>query len=631
MASSSSSSTGGVRPFSPSPEVVQGHKLPHLTEQLALIKEPSFSYISVDTNEYLWSVSRFAIILAALSWLCVFLFYLSLCIRCCFKYTKRCFRCWRRCCRGQRRGGKTIDEIPEEVHDEAEAEAYADGRLTLIETMRKRVSDHNRCRSCLMQFNYALCLILVVASGTVFKGDAGLSDAFKAAESAISLISELFSQLCQIATVGLSDAQSIVASLLPGGSCDVGLDDSEQAALELQAQSIANAMEGIADLSRPLTKDLQYGISGIQAADAKKTNFFVAFFCLNLLLALLFVSGTYCRSSCSLRISSLLAALLVLSTSLLASLAMASVTLLGDFCLSPSSNLVSLFPVGSPTRQDLEYFLYCSGTNPFQTQIDIASAALHTLNTTLQAEIAHPSNPPLSARCTSTLQAEVTSVFNSLASLEGLVSCVPVFELYDAAVQQSLCNDGTSGVYNVMVVFFTSAFLLYLAMCTSSVFYHWYLRPDQEEQSGGGGLVARPRPGAGGAMFGDTELGGHRLSSGAGVVHSVSPPSWARDRDYGHGEVQAPFGQTGGQRRIGQTSAQLHKAPGPGAGAGAGSPSPFGNPWGSEEQERSPASASFTIRPGAATGSGSGSGVGGGGGAGAAAAEGSKPSVTFEL
>ena len=119
-------------------------------------------------------------------------------------------------------------------------------------------------------------------------------------------------------------------------------------------------------------------------------------------------------------------------------------------------------------------------------------------------------------------------------------------------------------------------------MCTASVFYHWYLKPDETAQAAGGGAMeGRPKPGA----FGDTELGGQRSSSSAlSPVHSVSPPTWARQES----DIASPAPGSGGRRLVAHT---------PSTPPATLNPFGPGNPFGDEDGVGAPAAASFTIRP----------------------------------
>jgi len=118
---------------------------------------------------------------------------------------------------------------------------------------------------------------------------------------------------------------------------------------------------------------------------------------------------------------------------------------------------------------------------------------------------------------------------NILYEIPGLVSCIPIFQLYDTAVQMALCNQGTSGFYNIMVVLFAVAAELYLLLCTVSIFYHWYMSVKVEVN-----YQTSPRLRS---KEDDNELGGSRLS------HSVTPPIWARETN----DIVSPMQ---GQRRI---------------------------------------------------------------------------------
>ena len=551
----------GVLPFTPSPEVVQAHSLPHLDSQLKLIRDPQFVSIKEDAGTYIWSVSRFALFLASLAWLFVFFFYFSLCVRCCFKFCKRCVRC---CIRYQQRG--TVDEIPDNIHEEAEREAALESRLSVINVVRKRVTNHNKCRSCIVNFNLSLFVVMVVAAATVFKGDQNLSDSFDTVRLTLHLIINLFQNISAICLSGLGGANALIATVLAGGDCDVGFSESYQDAVMEQSMSIVKAMDSINGLASPVEGTLSHGIDVIGIANGKKTTVFVVWFFGVVFLVLVLQGGTFCKSSCVMRIGIFLSAMWVLLFSVLASASLVVTTFLGDFCIDPSNNIVNLFGSTSPIAQDLRYFLFCTGTNPFQPNLDIATQALATVNATLSAAINSGGVPP---SCQATLNTNMDGILTSIAGIQGLISCTPIFELYDTAVQQALCNQGTAGVYNVMVVFFTVTSLTYLAMCTVSVFYHWYIAIDTAD-------MVPTMMGRGKQDIEDGALGGEPRISLA-----TSPPIWARETN----DIQTPIH---GRRIFGGGTAEHQVA----------TPATM-NPF---IEDVNPAQSSFTIKPGAAQG-----------------------------
>lgn len=552
--------SSGVLQFSPSPEVVQAHNLPHLDSQLQIIRDPRFVSIKEDAGSYVWSVSRFAILLASIAWLFVICFYLSLCVRCCFKFCKRCMRCIRR---HNQRG--TVDEIPDNIHEEAERDAELESRLSVIEVVRKRVTNHNKCRSCIMNFNLCLFVVMVVSAATVFKGDQDLTDAFETARLTLHLIINLFLNISTICLSGLSSANSLLAAVLAGGDCDVSFSETFQDVIMEQSLSIVKAMDSINGLASPVEGALSHGIDDIGIAMGKKTIVFVVWFFAVVLLVLVLQGGTFYKSACVMRIGIFLSALWVLMFSVIASASLILTTFLGDFCIDPSNNIVNLFGRSSPIAQDLRYFLFCLGTNPFQPNIDIATQAISTVNSTLSAAI-HSGGVPLS--CQATLNKNMEGILNSITGIQGLISCTRVFELYDTAVQQSLCNQGTAGIYNIMVVFFSVASLTYLAMCTVSVFYHWYIAIETAGMD--------PMVGRGKQDIEDGALGGQPRISLA-----TSPPIWARETN----DIQTPMH---GRRIFGGGVSEPQVT----------SPATR-NPF---IEDVSPAQSSFTIKPGMAHG-----------------------------
>jgi len=278
-------------------------------------------------------------------------------------------------------------------------------------------------------------------------------------------------------------------------------------------------------MSEPVGHFLNKGIDYFGYLKGRKTAVLLGFFASILTLCVIFQVGTWKKSACTLRVGSFLSALMILVVSVLAGVSMSFSVFMGDLYIDPSGNLVGLFSPNSVMRQNLEYFLYCQGQNPFQTQVDIATTALNSLNSTLQSSTY---SMALSQECKDVLQSDIAQLSNILYEIPSLVSCVPIFQLYDTAVQMALCNQGTSGFYNIMVVLFAAAAELYLLMCTVSIFYHWYMSVKVEVNYQSSPRLRRKE--------GDNELGG--TSS-----HSVTPPIWARETN----DIVSPMQ---GQRRI---------------------------------------------------------------------------------
>jgi len=204
------------------------------------------------------------------------------------------------------------------------------------------------------------------------------------------------------------------------------------------------------------------------------------------------------------RFASFLAGILILATTLLACLMMAGVMLFGDYCMAPTANLIGLFSPGSDMYNNLNFFLTCSGTNPFQPQLDAATLAVKTINATVISEITTYNLPP---SCSAPLVDEVSALFAGIESMGALVTCEPIAALFDQAVNRGVCLYGTSAIYNIMVVLFTTAALLYLAIAATSVFYHFYLEKEGLSDGDGDGLGGGEGQGAW-----DAELGGGRNS-----------------------------------------------------------------------------------------------------------------------
>lgn len=455
--------------YDASPQVRLGHSLPHLSAQFGVVKDPSFLSISTDTLGYLLSIARFVGIILALSWVIIFLWYCGVAIRCCLRVTRRVCSCFFWCCfQGCRR--EIVDEIPAS----AEIDSELSQRYTTIQRLKKGVKDHNRFRRKLIIFCHLTLFSTVLASAVIFLGDTGLTHAFFSFEGAVNVIVTTFTTLTATASSCLLQASAIIASVSPGGSC-ASMTSSDEVILESQAAVITSAMSGLASLAAPVVHWGNDATSKLASRSVEKTWSLVCEFCAVAVVCGLFAFGILCKSPLVMRFASFLAGILILATTLLACVMMAGVMFFSDFCMAPAANLIGLFSPGSDMYNNLNFFLTCSGINPFQPQLDVATVAVKTINATVVAEITTYNLP---SSCSAPLLGQVSTLFEGIESMGSLVSCDPIAALFDQAVNRGVCLFGTSAVYNIMVVLFTTAALLYLAIASTSVFYHFYLEKE---------------------------------------------------------------------------------------------------------------------------------------------------------
>ena len=589
----------GFPPYVPTSQVLAGHKIPHLDKMFILIPNPVFA----PKLDYLYSVVRFTGIILFLGWFMVFLFYAVMCMRCCCKcFRCICVRCCPRLCGGVCGGRKASMGSPPSDHagssghnrsplvldDELVQRSSNEGRPSIMDTLRNKVVNHNTFRYRLLTFNFFLLFGLIVTAAVIFKGDTGIDAAFAKIVDAVNVIIRVLSLLCSIATSVLQSIADILFQISsPVGECSAFISPTDAAIITQSSQAIQNSMSQIQSLANPVLNALHAFIRAVQAQKQPKLLVYLGYFLTMLCLALLYVVGIVCKSHCIFRLAILLSALTILAITFLASVALTLITVLSDICVDPTGTLLSLFSVDSPAYSDLQYFLFCTGPNPFQSPLDTADAAIQVINATAIQAISAGDFPSI---CSAALIGDVSVVTASLSEMTGMVECTPIYELYDAVVQGALCTGGVAGIYDTAVVFFATGVLLYLLMLSSSVFYNWYLRPEDIQLRD---MDSFPSPTSGRVREVDTDLGGGRSRidievSERGPMHpmhssgsdqgslSTYPPlsSGATERK---ADVRSPFTKSTPSRLLITPSpphSQVFSSPGTTATA---STNPFGN------------------------------------------------------
>lgn len=198
------------------------------------------------------------------------------------------------------------------------------------------------------------------------------------------------------------------------------------------------------------------------------------FFLVLLVVVFIYALGEHLQYRILMRIALLLSAVIVIGLSSVCTVIMVLLMLLGDFCMSPAKNVLSLIgDKESLLYVELEYYLTCVGENPFQVDVSIARTSSIDLNSTIAAL-----EGVASSSCLGDLFDNSQKVSANVVAISELIACQRVNALWVEAVELAFCNRGIGGLYDTWITFTCSGTLLFFAMCISYTFYTWFLEVD---------------------------------------------------------------------------------------------------------------------------------------------------------
>lgn len=169
------------------------------------------------------------------------------------------------------------------------------------------------------------------------------------------------------------------------------------------------------------------------------------------------------RSDVLFRISAGVIFLVTLSLFIAGSLIMIVLMLLADLCIDPNGNLNKLFTGNYASA--IAYYATCAGSNPFQVHID---DILFALNTVRQSSMVSNS------QCVALLHSNYTAIYNDTRALTNLISCDYPHRIYSSAVLDGICTDGFAGIYDIWVVIYLVAAILFAILCLGNLVYSHY-------------------------------------------------------------------------------------------------------------------------------------------------------------
>jgi hypothetical protein len=147
----------------------------------------------------------------------------------------------------------------------------------------------------------------------------------------------------------------------------------------------------------------------------------------------------------------------------------------GDFCMSPTYNLVKSAPAGD-LRNTLRYYTSCVGNSTINNYIDEGSAGIVSLNDTLNAfrTAVGPSSTCGSAPMLTDLFVGVRNVNDSINSVESTLDCPNIRAIYFDIVNVGFCDQLYTGVFYIWGSQLVTSFCLLVLLVIASITYQYF-------------------------------------------------------------------------------------------------------------------------------------------------------------
>lgn len=326
-------------------------------------------------------------------------------------------------------------------------------------------------------YHYTTILFFVlITDGFVFYGQQEMSKAIDSLARAISIVIKIFGGVVNAASQILLQLQHISEALVTP-PCSPFVPQSDQQTALSHISMLGVASNNLLAFARPIVtrlSDLQSYLK--DSVEPSITAVILIFFLVLLLVVFVYAVGELYQSRLLMRTSLFFSGLICIALTSVCSIAMALVMLMGDFCMDPGSNILSLIDdKESVLYNELNYYITCDGVNPYKPDLDLSVIQNGRLNVSIES-IAQ--NSSVSASCTRDLFASSLSIKTQVASIQDLIDCSSVHAFYHEAINMSLCTWGFLGLYDIWITFFVASALLFFAMILSYAFYTWFLEVD---------------------------------------------------------------------------------------------------------------------------------------------------------
>ena len=479
--------------YSPTAKVLNAHGIPHLrfsyTAPILYQVSPDFD---LQNTDYLLSLLPLPLVLGGVGIVTTIAFLLAIMLRLCLlsckalirscpcNAAKKChlFRCCTCCKKGcmhpdsgcNRHCCCCYKQVSRISYDTATASTKA----RAVSSVSGKIRVHNQMRASLM-WAYALTLFFVMAADClVWYAQVQIASAIVHLSSAIGSLSFVFSSIVAASVAILFTLDHILVAVVTP-PCTPFVPQAQREAVEASGESLRVAGKRMEAYALPIVEKMDWLAAYLaHTVEPAVERCIYTFFMVLVAVVLVYALGEHLQYRVIMRAALLLSAVIVLGLTGVCAAVMALVTLLGDFCMDPASNVLSLIgDKESLLYSELKYYITCTGENPFELDLDASFLANANMNSSF-ATMARQ----LTGHCIDDLYASSQAVAGNVQAIQELMACPRVYALWRQAVELAFCTEGIGGLYDIWITFFVASTLLFFAMVQAYVFYTWFLEID---------------------------------------------------------------------------------------------------------------------------------------------------------
>jgi len=435
--------TGG---YHPSNEVKTAHGIPHLTTEFHAT-DPSFPKSFGDIVAYLTTLAPFPALILGVALILLLGYAFTACCACFCRLLKCCSCCFKFSLRPL-----NYDDPFDKLNPDA---IY-------------RLNYH---RNILRVFVLLLLTLLIIVQ-FLWLVDSQFKTAFHDFTDGIEALKNLIDRLSKAMSKISDDGtlfEGITKSCFPSNSPA----NSVISTMTKLAQSVASVGDSVSSALNPVSDELKNVISIVNGQVIPYVEYVVGgFYGAIFLIFIIYAIVAKCQTYCGFRFAIMLTWIISLLLFLISAVETVLVMFLSDFCFDPTGNLLRLANVGNSTA--LTFYLTCDGASP------IGDKAASVLNITTElSNLINVANITMATPgCTRTsIFAPIVDMAKQISGevIQPLTKCNEINTVYTNIVLDSLCTHGFSGLYNMWLIQFVVAVLLYCIMCFGDAVYHTYV------------------------------------------------------------------------------------------------------------------------------------------------------------
>jgi hypothetical protein len=431
--------------YDPVASVRAAHSIPHFDNTFTIV-DSSFNVLEGGSinSTYLLGVMSMPICIMVIGVLSIIIYQLCLCFR-------FCCQC---CCRTCNAYHPMI--VPEN-----------DKSIFCVRLLRHR--------PLLMAFFWICLIFAAVANFCMYIGHTNIAKAFHTGGNSLTALADVLYNVDD-ATAGLVASANGMYDLMNSQTCDQFFSSDDDASEQLSIFNTSSQhVGGVIGNFPSKIDDARDTFVSYQGMTDLVLFIYFAFI---LFIILLHVLLTCCRSKAFLNFLIAFTELVVLTLTLVAGVEMIVVVLLGDFCMAPADSTISLILGNASGNNLLTYYLKCEGTNLFIAPLENSTIALYDLNATVYRQVedarAASSNATLGQACLTSFESNIVSVVGAVTNISHSIQCQPVYNVWNLAINESLCNYAFTGFFTVWLCHLLTAGMLYFVLIAVTWFHEFY-------------------------------------------------------------------------------------------------------------------------------------------------------------